>query len=1313
QTAGLASGEAFPIGTTTNTFVITDASGNSNTCSFTVTVNDTEAPVLMCPGDITLDNDLGQCGAQVVYNVSGSDNCPNETLTQTGGLPSGSFFPVGTTTVSYELADASGNTVSCSFNVTVNDTETPSLSCPSNIVTVNDTGLCSAVVDYTVTSGDNCPGATVVQTSGLASGAAFPIGTTTNTFVITDASGNSISCSFDVLVNDAEAPTISCPADIVTSNDAGACSAVVNYNVTGSDNCPGTTITQTSGLASGSTFPVGITTNTFQITDAAGNTATCSFNVTVNDSESPVIACPADINVGNDPGQCGAVVSYAVTGADNCPGVSITQTSGLASGSLFPIGVTINTFTITDASGNSQTCSFEVKVDDTEVPVIVCPADIITGNDPGSCDAIVTYSLTTSDNCPGATIVQIDGLPSGAQFPIGDTMNKFEITDAAGNSTICNFLVTVEDTESPIPSASLPDIIAQCEATVLPPIAPDNCKGDVTGTTSDPTTYTAQGTYVITWLYDDGSGNTSTQTQNVIIQDTTAPETPLLNPIVGQCFAAVPTPTTIDNCAGVVAGATTDPTNYTAQGTYIVNWTFDDGNGNIITVPQTVTIDDTSNPVPDVTNLPTLTAECSLDITTIPTATDNCLGAINATTTDPLTYTDQGTFTITWTYDDGNGNAVSQTQTVIIDDVTAPDAVVLADVIEQCSATVTAPTTTDNCAGVVTGTTSDPLVYTTQGNYLITWNFDDGNGNSFNATQNVIVNDTEAPIPDNASLSNVTGDCEATVTAVPTATDNCEGQILGTTTDPLVYTTQGIFTITWTYDDGNGNVSTQTQTVVVEDTVDPVLSNCPTNISLCGAQAVNWTPPTASDNCDFTLTSTHEPGDLFDLGTTTVVYTATDSAGNTATCSFDVTINANPIITIVESPLDDFCQGIGELTVVIANESELQLPIDITWSTGSNDESIIVNDNNTYTVTVSSGNGCSATASYASTTSPQDVLSGHVMIGKRGVRLFGSRVFGNVGVTDNNRTAQVRAFSQVYGFVRSDNIFTDWFSYVQTPIYSDSDVTLPTFYNNTTPNNCGDDITVQPYTTVTLDEELYDNVYVRYGATLIIDSPEVYINRLTTESGVTIIFNQPSAVMVDKQMRIGRYNTIDRNGNAAIFYVEKDVTIDRSADIDVNIYSKRSIKVRRSSFFYRTTMRGLFIALKNVESSFFVDWYPSSGCAATPIPDGPSPCNSLVVIDDDDDDDDDDEFEADRVTLFPVPARDVLNVTFESPTTTKASYIVASMRGEVSIQSAWDVEKGHNEEKVDVTRLSDGIYSIIINLNGETISKQFVVKRGK
>ena len=123
-------------------------------------------------------------------------------------------------------------------------------------------------------------------------------------------------------MNDTEDPAITCPADITTSNDTGDCSAVVTYTTpVGTDNCTGVTTTQTAGLPSGSTFPVGTTTNTFEVTDAAGNTATCSFDVTVNDTEDPAITCPADITTSNDPGDCSAVVTYTTpVGTDNCTG---------------------------------------------------------------------------------------------------------------------------------------------------------------------------------------------------------------------------------------------------------------------------------------------------------------------------------------------------------------------------------------------------------------------------------------------------------------------------------------------------------------------------------------------------------------------------------------------------------------------------------------------------------------------------------------------------------------------------------------------------------------------------------------------------------------------------------------------------------------------------------------------------------------------------------------------------------------------------------------------------------------------------------
>src|SRR5206468_5254825 len=92
---------------------------------------------------------------------------------------------------------------------------------------------------------------------------------------------------------------------------------------------------------------------------AAGKTAACRFTVTVTDAQAPVIVCPADIVTTNDVGQCGAIVSYsAPVGTDTCAGANTVQSAGLASGQLFPVGVTTNSFVVSDAAGNTAACSF-------------------------------------------------------------------------------------------------------------------------------------------------------------------------------------------------------------------------------------------------------------------------------------------------------------------------------------------------------------------------------------------------------------------------------------------------------------------------------------------------------------------------------------------------------------------------------------------------------------------------------------------------------------------------------------------------------------------------------------------------------------------------------------------------------------------------------------------------------------------------------------------------------------------------------------------------------------------------------------------
>src|SRR5690606_2490048 len=96
-------------------------------------------------------------------------------------------------------------------------------SCPSSITTINDLGVCGAVVTYTVpTATDNCGTATVVQTdtTSLTSGSLFPIGTTTLEYTATDTHGISSVCSFDITITDSEIPTITCPTDVTVNADA-------------------------------------------------------------------------------------------------------------------------------------------------------------------------------------------------------------------------------------------------------------------------------------------------------------------------------------------------------------------------------------------------------------------------------------------------------------------------------------------------------------------------------------------------------------------------------------------------------------------------------------------------------------------------------------------------------------------------------------------------------------------------------------------------------------------------------------------------------------------------------------------------------------------------------------------------------------------------------------------------------------------------------------------------------------------------------------------------------------------------------------
>jgi len=418
-------GSFFPVGVTGVT--CTTAAGPS--CMFTVTVNDTQAPTITCPPPVIQSTGLNQCSATVTYPApTVSDNCPGA-LIATCNPPSGSTFPKGVTAVTCNVADGSGNPASCNFNVTINDTQPPSITCPPN---QSVSSSVPAAVNYPApTATDNCPG--VTSSCSPPSGSVFALGTTPVNCTANDASGNTTGCVFTVTV----APcAITCPPNVsaATGPNSTRCGNNVSYPapvVTGG--CGAATCTP----ASGSFFAVGITVVTCSIPGGAN----CSFTVSVLDDALPGITCPGTVNASASPGQSSAVINYpSATVTDNCPGASV-QCSPPA-GTRFPIGTTVVTCTVTDTGGNSAGCLFAVIVSDQEAPSIKCPANVAVATQTGQTSAIVAYPLpTVGDNVSGVTVVCTPA--SGTSFPLGVTTVVCSATDAAGNRSFCSFTASV------------------------------------------------------------------------------------------------------------------------------------------------------------------------------------------------------------------------------------------------------------------------------------------------------------------------------------------------------------------------------------------------------------------------------------------------------------------------------------------------------------------------------------------------------------------------------------------------------------------------------------------------------------------------------------------------------------------------------------------------------------------------------------------------------------------------------------------------------------------------------------------------------
>ncbi len=420
-----------------------------------------------------------------------------------------------------------------------------------------------------------------------------------------------------------------------------------------------------------------------------------------------------------------------------------------------------------------------------------------------------------------------------------------------------------------------------------------------------------------THVLTNAAGCDSTVTLNLTIGDNTAPIADLstLSDVTSQCSVTTLTaPTATDNCTGAITGTHDVILPITSQGTTVVTWTFDDGNGNTSSQTQNVIITNGTPPTPDIVNLPDVIAICTVTSLTAPTATDNCSGSIIGTHNVTLPITTQGTTVITWTYVDGYGNSATQFQNIVITDNVAPvpTTAVLSNVIAECSvATLTVPTATDNCVGTINGTHNIILPITSQDTTVVVWTFDDGNGNITTQNQNVIISDITSPVANVTSLPTINAACSVTTLTAPTATDNCTGTIVGTHNATLPITISGVTVVTWTYNDGNGNITTQNQNIVISDVTAPVADVATLSPVITQCSINNLVAPTATDDCAGIVTGV--PNVTFPItqqGTFVITWTFNDGNGNTSTQTQNITIDDQtaPVVdNAILSPIVSNC----------------------------------------------------------------------------------------------------------------------------------------------------------------------------------------------------------------------------------------------------------------------------------------------------------------------------------------------------------------------------------------------------------------------
>jgi uncharacterized repeat protein (TIGR01451 family) len=455
--------QPYPVGTTTITWTATDERNRTASCSQTVTVTgtDTTPPTLTVPPDVTDSTGAAgvSCGKIVgeseLGTVTAEDNCSTATVTRTG-VPTGNFFPLGETIITYTATDGTGHTTTGTQKVTITDNTPPvieapadaSYVCPSDVPAASPSQATSGdVFDANgnllppAPPSDNCgvPTVAVSETSSGAGSASSPR-IILRTFTATDAAGNSASDTQTITVIDNVPPSI-------TLNGASSATVECHTSFTdsgasASDNCAGVAPVAVSGSVD--VNAPGTYTLSYTATDAAGNqSSTLTRTVTVVDTIPPSIALNGASTLTvechtafNDPG---------ATASDSCAGDLTSAITVAGSVNANVVGSYSLTYSVSDGQGHNASVNRTVNVVDTIAPTIT-----LNGANPLTVECHTSFTdpgATANDGCAGAVAVTASGSVN-ANVP-GTYTITYSAHDPSNNTTTTTRTVNVVDTTAP------------------------------------------------------------------------------------------------------------------------------------------------------------------------------------------------------------------------------------------------------------------------------------------------------------------------------------------------------------------------------------------------------------------------------------------------------------------------------------------------------------------------------------------------------------------------------------------------------------------------------------------------------------------------------------------------------------------------------------------------------------------------------------------------------------------------------------------------------------------------------------------------